>query len=630
MTEIKLSRFFKTGEFSDCVSILEELLINKEFYTGLELSKWFLNYFPNNFELSLFIGLFQFNTGDYVNCFTTLNNVKNSDFDIAKIKIITKKQCDCIPFLKNQWIFYNKEIVDSITERKNPMITFTITTCKRFDLFEKTMNSFLNCCLDLNLIDKWILIDDNSSEEDREKMKSLYPFFTFFFKSNSEKGHAKSMNMILKETESPFIFHMEDDWQFFFKDNYISKCLEVLNTSDNIGQCLINKNYAETEKDWIILGGTPSFTSSKKLFFIHDHQADINLFYNKYGQGPNCAYWKHFSFRPSLIKKSVLTEIGLFNPEANHFEAEYAERYNSKKFVSAFLPGIYSLHIGRLTSEINDKEKKNAYDLNNEIQFEEKKGGQITIKIKTFVVNLDRRPDRWETFLAKNQKTLDFLEFKRYSAVDGLKLTTNKFLHRIFEGNDYNMRTGIVGCALTHIKLYIDLVYSEDDIYIIFEDDIEISKDFKKEFFYILKAINDWDICFLAHSSKNKFKDGPNRHLIKLNTKDSLQVSYGGTFAYMISKKGALKLLSFINKVGMTNAIDTMQQLSADFLDVYYCFPNFASTDCILNNQSTDSDIQRETKSLTYTGDTSNLHSEIPNRLMVGNKFNIENAIIYN
>ena len=43
------------------------------------------------------------------------------------------------------------------------MITFTITSCKRFDLFEKTMNSFLNCCIDIERIDKWLCVDQNTT-----------------------------------------------------------------------------------------------------------------------------------------------------------------------------------------------------------------------------------------------------------------------------------------------------------------------------------------------------------------------------------------------------------------------------------------------------------------------------------
>ena len=71
---------------------------------------------------------------------------------------------------------------------------FSITTCKRFDLFEKTINSFIQCCKDVLLIDKWLCIDDNSSDTDREKMKctecNANPSF---YQNISEKYYCKKL-----------------------------------------------------------------------------------------------------------------------------------------------------------------------------------------------------------------------------------------------------------------------------------------------------------------------------------------------------------------------------------------------------------------------------------------------------
>ena len=53
------------------------------------------------------------------------------------------------------------------------MIGLTITTCKRIDLFEKTIISFVEKCEDCGLIDIIIHYDDSSSLEDRDKMFSL-------------------------------------------------------------------------------------------------------------------------------------------------------------------------------------------------------------------------------------------------------------------------------------------------------------------------------------------------------------------------------------------------------------------------------------------------------------------------
>ena len=67
----------------------------------------------------------------------------------------------------------------------NVMITFT--SCKRYDLFERTIKSILYTWNDLQMIDYWYCIDDNSSYEDRQKMRSMFPWIDFYMKSNQLK-----------------------------------------------------------------------------------------------------------------------------------------------------------------------------------------------------------------------------------------------------------------------------------------------------------------------------------------------------------------------------------------------------------------------------------------------------------
>ena len=42
---------------------------------------------------------------------------------------------------------------------------------------------------------------------------------------------------------------------------------------------------------------------------------------------------------------------------------EYGYRYSEKEWQTCFLPGIYTNHTGRLTSERHDDTKLNAYKL---------------------------------------------------------------------------------------------------------------------------------------------------------------------------------------------------------------------------------------------------------------------------
>jgi hypothetical protein len=524
----------------------------------------------------------------------------------------------------DRYIFYNKDKINDILNRKQkdfPLVTLTITTCKRFDLFEKTMNSLINC-VDIDEIDFWFCVDDNSSPEDRQKMKELYPFFEFYFKDIKEKGHPQSMNIIRNYVKTPYIFHLEDDWKFFVKRNYIKDSIDIIESNKSIGQCLFNKNYAEIESDIDIKGGIYHTTNSGLRYFIHEYcrtQEDTINWKNKYGNCKSSFYWPHWSLRPSVSRTYIFKDIGGFNEQISHFEMDYAHKYANKGYISAFFEGIYCLHTGRLTSEREDETKLNAYKLNNEVQFygkenkiktenvkeenvkeenvsENVKENVKEEKSKTYVVNLDRRVDRWENF-KKNAIEID--NYERFSAVDGKLIKNTTQLQQIFESNDYYMRRGMVGCLLSHVKIYTELINSEYHYFTILEDDVEFTPDFKNKFNNIMKQVNNWDLIFLGHHVRdiNRQQDELLKDKMPVLTKRDAYWSFlnslGGTGGYIISKIGAQKLLDFIDKNGgSSNGIDTLIQKSANVLDIYYPNPQLIFTECYRGDNNIDTDIQ--------------------------------------
>ncbi|AYV80743.1 MAG: glycosyltransferase family 2 [Harvfovirus sp.] len=290
-----------------------------------------------------------------------------------------------LEYKENPYKKYNRVVVDqimkNIAENKDLMLTCTITSCKRFDLFQNTINSMMNNCLDICMISRWVCIDDNSDEADIKKMKDMYPFFEIIWKGIEDKGHLKSMNMIINLVKSPYLLHLEDDWLFIEKKNYIKPALEILNQekiflledvpsylNKTIKQVLFNKNYSETLHRKIY-GGYKAITSYGFNYIIHEHvpvKDDINYknAVNKYNK-MNCIYWPHFSFRPSIIKTDIFDIVGQFSDKgAVFFEMDFAFRYTEKNFISCFYDNINLIHMGKKTFEKNDTTKKNAYELN--------------------------------------------------------------------------------------------------------------------------------------------------------------------------------------------------------------------------------------------------------------------------
>ena len=81
-----------------------------------------------------------------------------------------------------------------------------------------------------------------------------------------------------------------------------------------------------------------------------------------------------------------------------------------------------------------------------------------------FVINLDRRPDRYADFLSRIP--FDSLLCKRFSAIDGKDI-----INYSVKENPY-----VMGCHLSHKKI-LEIVINDDnikndDFVIIFEDDV--------------------------------------------------------------------------------------------------------------------------------------------------------------
>jgi hypothetical protein len=244
-----------------------------------------------------------------------------------------------------------------------PFVTVTITSCKRLPLFLQSMESFMRCVDDKSLFTEFLCIDDNSSEEDRQKMKQEFPFIKYIMKDEQSKGHVKSMQMIAQLVTTPYIFHMEDDWLFHNRVS-VSDMLEImLDQPTTLRQVCVNKNY-DVNSDRRSKGGLEHFTRGNLRYFIHEY-CDPDMFYKKYGNGlMTCCYWPHFSLQPSLIDTRIFSDIEF--EDTLNFEMAFAHKYAEKGWKSAFLQESNTTHIGKNTWE---HDRKNAYELNDVRQY---------------------------------------------------------------------------------------------------------------------------------------------------------------------------------------------------------------------------------------------------------------------
>ena len=340
----------------------DSLFVDAEIYKWgvadeVSICAYYLGDYPTSFEL----------------CCQLLESQKTPECERKRIE--TNRDFS-VPFILSSTATYPEDAVaiETNPSLNGPKITLTVTACKRLELFKKTINSFLNCCLDKELIARWICIDDGSSEEDRLEMQRLYPFFEFIFKEPQEKGHASSMNRLLSEIDTPYWLALEDDWHFFVKANYCQKMLSVLEEDESLGQVLFNRNYGLTLENRDLVGGVQKLTSDSSSRYIeHQHfpsdSEDYQRLMEKLAPGAlSNAWWPNYSLQPSMASMRSIKAIGSYNEETKHFELEFAKRYTDKGYHTAFLDGIHALHIGKQPWETNP-EVKNAYELNDHPQF---------------------------------------------------------------------------------------------------------------------------------------------------------------------------------------------------------------------------------------------------------------------
>lgn len=209
-----------------------------------------------------------------------------------------------------------------------------------------------------------------------------------------------------------------------------------------------------------------------------------------------------------------------------------------------------------------------------------------------FVVNLDRRQDRWQQFQENNKISATF---QRWSATDGTTMRLNKDIIHLFRNNTYKWKKSTMGCAYSHYRLWKQLVESTDDFYFIFEDDAVISPQLPY-WWHAAQAYlpTDYDILFLGGvlpqnmPAINIIKDSYNSYWskIKPNTifgqPEPTPYFHFCTYSYIISKQGARKLIEFCKEVGCPLPSDHMIINNYKFLNIYFANP--LQVGCIQDN----------------------------------------------
>lgn len=186
-------------------------------------------------------------------------------------------------------------------------LTIIVTSCDRFDLLERTLDSFFA----LNTYPYVAFhVHNDSLNEVPLCLKLKYSNKYITWHEGIKRGLSKSWDYLIDLVETEYFFNIEDDWEFSGNSNFINESIEVLGLGYE--QVWIRDEKDHKHKLSILTNTTENQTKYKRVQKITD--------------------WCGFTFNPSVRKLSDwfrlfpygvagMDEIDISRLVYNHYQA---------------------------------------------------------------------------------------------------------------------------------------------------------------------------------------------------------------------------------------------------------------------------------------------------------------------
>jgi len=217
------------------------------------------------------------------------------------------------------------------------MITVVITSCGRIDLLKKTIHSFNR--YNTFPVSNLIVIDDSGNEERQGMIEEYMAAVRFtnrysvtLIKNKDNIGQVNSIDKVYAMVETPYIFHCEEDWEFY-KHGFIEKSIDVLEADEKIITVWLRERHDTN--------GHPHdeqvYTAKKTQYYLLS-----KVFQN---------IWHGFTWNPGLRRVSDYDLIKPFSQYdfgdgAAIAECHVGQEYEKLGFRGAILTEGYVKHIG--------------------------------------------------------------------------------------------------------------------------------------------------------------------------------------------------------------------------------------------------------------------------------------------
>lgn len=151
-------------------------------------------------------------------------------------------------------------------------MTVIVTSSDRFDLLQRTLDSFL--ALNTYPIEKYVINEDSGNPACVENIIRRYGDSFHILYHPQREGLSRALDNLLLHVDTEYVFNIEDDWEFYGNPRFLFESVEILETCESINQVWIRdpkdhrhplsraENWYEVEKDYRGHWGGFSFNPS--------------------------------------------------------------------------------------------------------------------------------------------------------------------------------------------------------------------------------------------------------------------------------------------------------------------------------------------------------------------------------
>lgn len=226
-------------------------------------------------------------------------------------------------------------------------ITLVVTSCGRFDLLKRTLASFDR--YNTAPIRHVLITEDSGDEQVRDCIPEHWRPHTRFIVNNPNLGQMRSVDAAYSQIETAWVFHCEDDWEFY-RPQFIEESMLLLEHDPQALQVWLRSYHHD-------------LAIHSPYVFLNEREVEQGVPFYKVGS--HKPEWQGFSFNPGLRR---LADYQRHAPYAGHGgEKKLSQLFASENRYALILENDAVLHTGfgehvEVPKERLDKERRKRRD----------------------------------------------------------------------------------------------------------------------------------------------------------------------------------------------------------------------------------------------------------------------------